>query len=142
MHSIHLKCQKIDFAESSILNDITFFQSKLTKEKLEEILSVKIRTEKVAIKDAKLRTFITEDSSRDDLVAHVYDVTYGIIKPSDNLVIIDDSIVRGTTLKMSILKMMDRLHPKRIVIVSSAPQIRYPDCYGISWIQIVYNGFG
>ena len=103
----------------------------LTKEKLEEILSVKIRSEKIAIKDVKLRTFITEDSSRDDLVAHVYDVTYGVIKTSDNLVIIDDSIVRGTTLKKSILKMMDRLHPKRIVVVSSAPQIRYPDCYGI-----------
>lgn len=103
----------------------------LTKEKLEEILSVKIRTEKIAIKDVKLRTFITEDSSRDDLVAHVYDVTYGVIKLTDNLVIIDDSIVRGTTLKKSILKMMDRLNPKRIVVVSSAPQIRYPDCYGI-----------
>ena len=103
----------------------------LTKEKLEEILAVKIRSEKIAIKDVKLRTFITEDSSRDDLVAHVYDVTYGVIKTSDNLVIIDDSIVRGTTLKKSILKMMDRLNPKRIVVVSSAPQIRYPDCYGI-----------
>jgi amidophosphoribosyltransferase len=108
----------------------------LTKEKLEEILSVKIRTEKIAIKDAKLRTFITEDSSRDDLVAHVYDVTYGVIKPTDNLVIIDDSIVRGTTLKMSILKMMDRLKPKSIVIVSSAPQIRYPDCYGIDMAKL------
>ncbi|WP_445453533.1 amidophosphoribosyltransferase [Flavobacterium sp. 25HG05S-40] len=108
----------------------------LTKEKLEEILSVKIRTEKIAIKDAKLRTFITEDSSRDDLVAHVYDVTYGVIKTEDNLVIIDDSIVRGTTLKMSILKMMDRLHPKRIVIVSSAPQIRFPDCYGIDMAKL------
>jgi amidophosphoribosyltransferase len=108
----------------------------LTKEGLEEILSVKIRTEKVAIKDAKLRTFITEDSSRDDLVAHVYDVTYGVIKPTDNLVIIDDSIVRGTTLKMSILKMMDRLQPKRIVVVSSAPQIRYPDCYGIDMAKL------
>ena len=108
----------------------------LTKEKLEEILSVKIRTEKIAIKDAKLRTFITEDSSRDDLVAHVYDVTYGVIKSTDNLVIIDDSIVRGTTLKMSILKMMDRLRPKRIVIVSSAPQIRYPDCYGIDMAKL------
>ncbi len=108
----------------------------LTKEKLEEILSVKIRTEKVAIKDAKLRTFITEDSSRDDLVAHVYDVTYGVIKPTDNLVIIDDSIVRGTTLKKSILRMMDRLNPKRIVIVSSAPQIRYPDCYGIDMAKL------
>ncbi|MES2410772.1 MAG: amidophosphoribosyltransferase [Bacteroidota bacterium] len=108
----------------------------LTKEKLEEILSVKIRTEKIAIKDAKLRTFITEDSSRDDLVAHVYDVTYGVILPKDNLVIIDDSIVRGTTLKMSIIKMMDRLHPKRIVVVSSAPQIRYPDCYGIDMARL------
>jgi len=103
----------------------------LTKEKLEEILAVKIRMEKIAIKDVKLRTFITDDSNRDDLVAHVYDVTYGVIKPTDNLVIIDDSIVRGTTLKQSILKMMDRLNPKKIVIVSSAPQIRYPDCYGI-----------
>jgi amidophosphoribosyltransferase len=108
----------------------------LTKEKLEEILAVKIRTEKIAIKDAKLRTFITEDSSRDDLVAHVYDVTYGVIKTTDNLVIIDDSIVRGTTLKMSIIKMMDRLHPKRIVVVSSAPQIRFPDCYGIDMARL------
>lgn len=108
----------------------------LTKEKLEEILSVKIRTEKIAIKDAKLRTFITEDSSRDDLVAHVYDITYGVIKPTDNLVVIDDSIVRGTTLKMSILKMLDRLNPKNMVIVSSAPQIRYPDCYGIDMAKL------
>ena len=108
----------------------------LTKEKLEQILSVKIRTEKIAIKDVKLRTFITEDSSRDDLVAHVYDVTYGVIQPTDNLVIIDDSIVRGTTLKKSILKMMDRLSPKRIVVVSSAPQIRYPDCYGIDMAKL------
>src|SRR5690606_10800900 len=108
----------------------------LTKETLHELLEVKIRTEKVAIKDAKLRTFITEDSSRDDLVAHVYDVTYGVIKPTDNLVIIDDSIVRGTTLKMSIIKMMDRLKPKSIIIVSSAPQIRYPDCYGIDMAKL------
>ncbi|HEX9980572.1 MAG TPA: amidophosphoribosyltransferase [Flavobacterium sp.] len=108
----------------------------LTKETLQELLSVKIRTEKIAIKDAKLRTFITEDSSRNDLVAHVYDITYGVIKPEDNLVIIDDSIVRGTTLKMSIIKMMDRLKPKRIVIVSSAPQIRYPDCYGIDMARL------
>jgi amidophosphoribosyltransferase len=111
-------------------------RSTLTEETLQELLKVKIRTEKVAIKDAKLRTFITEDSSRDDLVAHVYDVTYGVIKPTDNLVIIDDSIVRGTTLKMSIIKMMDRLKPKRIVIVSSAPQIRYPDCYGIDMAKL------
>jgi len=108
----------------------------LTKDTLQELLKVKIRTEKIAIKDAKLRTFITDDSSRDDLVAHVYDVTYGVIQPTDNLVIIDDSIVRGTTLKMSIIKMMDRLHPKRIVVVSSAPQIRYPDCYGIDMAKL------
>jgi len=106
-------------------------EGKLTNERLKEILTPKIRTEKIAIKDAKLRTFITEDSSRDDLVAHVYDVTYGVVKPEDNLVIIDDSIVRGTTLKKSIIKMMDRLNPKKIVVVSSAPQIRFPDCYGI-----------
>jgi amidophosphoribosyltransferase len=111
-------------------------RKKLTKDSLEELLSVKIRTEKIAIKDAKLRTFITDDANRDDLVAHVYDVTYGVIKPTDNLVIIDDSIVRGTTLKMSIIKMMDRLNPKRIVVVSSAPQIRYPDCYGIDMAKL------
>ena len=111
-------------------------RKKLTAESLHDLLAVKIRTEKVAIKDAKLRTFITEDNSRDDLVAHVYDVTYGVIKPTDNLVIIDDSIVRGTTLKMSIIKMMDRLKPKRIVVVSSAPQIRYPDCYGIDMARL------
>lgn len=108
----------------------------LTKEKLEEILSEKVRNEKIAIKDAKLRTFITEDSSRDDLVAHVYDVTYGVVKTTDNLVIIDDSIVRGTTLKTSILKILDRLNPKKIVIVSSAPQIRFPDCYGIDMARL------
>jgi len=108
----------------------------LTEDTLKELLSVKIRTEKIAIKDAKLRTFITEDSSRDDLVAHVYDVTYGVVKSTDNLVIIDDSIVRGTTLKQSIIKMMDRLHPKKIVVVSSAPQIRYPDCYGIDMAKL------
>lgn len=108
----------------------------LTEDTLKELLSVKIRTEKIAIKDAKLRTFITEDSSRDDLVAHVYDVTYGVVKPTDNLVIIDDSVVRGTTLKQSIIKMMDRLHPKKIVVVSSAPQIRYPDCYGIDMAKL------
>lgn len=106
-------------------------KDKLTNKRLSEILAPKIRTEKIAIKDAKLRTFITEDSSRDDLVAHVYDVTYGVVKPEDNLVIIDDSIVRGTTLKKSIIKMMDRLKPKKIIVVSSAPQIRFPDCYGI-----------
>jgi amidophosphoribosyltransferase len=108
----------------------------LTDARLKEILSHRLRTEKIAIKDAKLRTFITEDSSRNDLVAHVYDVTYGVIQPTDTLVIIDDSIVRGTTLKMSIIKMMDRLNPKKIVVVSSAPQIRYPDCYGIDMARL------
>jgi amidophosphoribosyltransferase len=111
-------------------------QGNLTKEKLEEIQSYKLRTEKIAVKDVKLRTFITEDSSRDDLVAHVYDVTYGVIKPEDSLVIIDDSIVRGTTLKKSILKILDRLNPKQIIVVSSAPQIRYPDCYGIDMARL------
>ncbi|WP_299133157.1 amidophosphoribosyltransferase [uncultured Tenacibaculum sp.] len=109
---------------------------KLSKERVIEILSTRPRFEKIAIKDAKLRTFITDDSSRDDLVAHVYDVTYGVVKPTDNLVIIDDSIVRGTTLKKSIIKILDRLQPKKIVIVSSAPQIRYPDCYGIDMARI------
>ncbi|TDU43390.1 amidophosphoribosyltransferase [Gelidibacter sediminis] len=108
----------------------------LSAEKVTQILSERPRIEKIAIKDVKLRTFITEDSSRDDLVAHVYDVTYGVIKPTDNLVIIDDSIVRGTTLKKSIIKMMDRLHPKKIIVVSSAPQIRYPDCYGIDMARL------
>ncbi|NRA92243.1 MAG: amidophosphoribosyltransferase [Psychroserpens sp.] len=109
---------------------------KLSAEHVTDILSERPRIEKIAIKDVKLRTFITEDSSRDDLVAHVYDVTYGVIRPTDNLVIIDDSIVRGTTLKKSIIKMMDRLNPKQIVVVSSAPQIRYPDCYGIDMANL------
>jgi len=108
----------------------------LDEERLETILSRKLRTEKIAIKDAKLRTFITEDSSRDDLVAHVYDVTYGVVKPEDTLVIIDDSIVRGTTLKKSIIKMLARLNPKKIIVISSAPQIRYPDCYGIDMARL------
>ncbi|AEK22278.1 amidophosphoribosyltransferase [Capnocytophaga canimorsus] len=108
----------------------------ISSEKLAEILSQKIRKEKVAIKDAKLRTFITEDSSRDDLVAHVYDITYGSVQKGDNLVIIDDSIVRGTTLKKSILNILGRLKPKKIVVVSSAPQIRYPDCYGIDMARL------
>ena len=110
--------------------------STITPEELHEILDVRPRIEKVAIKDAKLRTFITQDSSRDDLVTHVYDISYGSVKPTDNLVIIDDSIVRGTTLKKSILRMLDRLNPKKIVVVSSAPQIRYPDCYGIDMAKL------
>ena len=125
-----------DFLNQRKNNYILENKDTLTKDTLQELLAVKIRTEKVAIKDAKLRTFITEDSSRDDLVAHVYDVTYGVIKSTDNLVIIDDSIVRGTTLKMSIIKMMDRLKPKSIIVVSSAPQIRYPDCYGIDMAKL------
>jgi amidophosphoribosyltransferase len=102
-----------------------------TKE-LKKILDVLLRRERVAIKDAKLRTFITDDAHREDMVAHVYDVTYGLIRNNvDTLVVIDDSIVRGTTLRTSILRILDRLHPKKIIIVSSSPQIRYPDCYGI-----------
>ena len=108
----------------------------LNPEALQEILEVRPRIEKVAIKDAKLRTFITQDSSRDDLVAHVYDISYGSVKPGDYLAIIDDSIVRGTTLKKSILRILDRLNPKKIIVISSAPQIRYPDCYGIDMAKL------
>jgi len=108
-----------------------------SKEAISEILEARTRIEKIAIKDAKLRTFITQDSERDDLVTHVYDITYGSIhRGQDNLVVIDDSIVRGTTLKKSILRMLDRLEPKSIVMVSSAPQIRYPDCYGIDMAKL------
>ncbi len=109
----------------------------LTPERVEEIMNLKPRMEKVAVKDIKLRTFITQDNARDDLVAHVYDVTYGIINTGvDNLVVVDDSIVRGTTLRKSIIKILDRLGPKKIVIASSAPQIRYPDCYGIDMAKL------
>ncbi len=109
----------------------------LTDEDIKRIISFEPRIEKIAIKDVKLRTFIADDASRDDLVAHVYDVTYGIIRNHiDTLVIIDDSIVRGTTLKNSILRILDRLHPRKIIVVSSAPQIRYPDCYGIDMARI------
>lgn len=108
-----------------------------TDAELKSILSRKTRFEKIAIKDAKLRTFITQDESRDDMVAHVYDITYGTVeRDKDNLVVIDDSIVRGTTLKQSILRILDRLEPKKIVVVSSAPQIRYPDCYGIDMARM------
>jgi len=100
-------------------------------DEIAEIMKISPRAEKIAIKDAKLRTFITSDDSRDDLVSHVYDITYGTVKETDKLVMIDDSIVRGTTLKQSIIRILDRLGPKKIVVVSSAPQIRYPDCYGI-----------
>ena len=107
-----------------------------TNDQLKAILDLRPRVEKVAWKDVKLRTFITEDSSRDELVSHVYDITHGSVKPSDHLVAIDDSIVRGTTLKQSILRIFDRLSPKHIVIASSAPQIRYPDCYGIDMARM------
>ncbi|MBT8318208.1 MAG: amidophosphoribosyltransferase [Lutibacter sp.] len=125
-----------DFLNQQKAEVILKGQRSLSVEKVKEILSERPRVEKLAIKDAKLRTFIADDTSRDDLVAHLYDVTYGIVQPTDNLVIIDDSIVRGTTLKKSIIKILDRLHPKKIVIVSSAPQIRYPDCYGIDMAKL------
>lgn len=112
-------------------------QKSLTEEELTRILSIRPRIEKVAIKDVKLRTFITEDAGREDMVAHVYDITYGSVrKNKDNLVIIDDSIVRGTTLKKSILNILNRLGPKKITVLSSAPQIRYPDCYGIDMARL------
>jgi len=129
--------QKVqDFMNKDAEDKILKQGDKISKNKLRELLSQRPRIEKVAIKDAKLRTFITDDLSRDELVKHVYDVTYGAIKNTDNLVIIDDSIVRGTTLQKSIIKMLDRLSPKKIIIVSSAPQIRYPDCYGIDMAKM------
>jgi len=111
--------------------------SGLTPENLREILQMRPRMEKIAVKDAKLRTFITQDESRDDMVAHVYDITYGTVVPdTDHLVVLDDSIVRGTTLKQSIIRILSRLQPKKIVVVSSAPQIRFPDCYGIDMAKL------
>ncbi len=109
----------------------------ITVSDFERIMDVRPRIEKIAVKDIKLRTFITEDRNRDDLVAHVYDVTYGVIRRGkDNLVVLDDSIVRGTTLRESIIRILDRLEPAKIVIVSSSPQIRYPDCYGIDMAKL------
>lgn len=108
------------------------YEGELDADKLDQLLSIRPRMEKSLWKDVKMRTFISEDSSRDELVSHVYDVTYETVKPDDNLVVIDDSIVRGTTLRQSILKILDRLNPQKIIVVSSAPQIRYPDCYGIN----------
>ena len=118
------------------IKEVLSLKESLSRKKLEKLLSLKPRIEKVAIKDAKLRTFISDDANRDELVAHVYDITYGSIKKTDTLVIIDDSIVRGTTLQKSILKILDRLNPKKVIIVSSAPQIRYPDCYGIDMAKM------
>jgi len=109
----------------------------ITEEQLTEILAMRARVEKIAVKDVKLRTFITQDTERDDMVEHVYDITYGtVVENKDNLIIIDDSIVRGTTLKQSVIKILDRLKPKKIVVVSSSPQIRYPDCYGIDMAKL------
>ena len=126
-----------DYINQNKLKEIRALGPDATDEQLTEVLSKRARAEKIAIKDAKLRTLITQDSGRDDLVAHVYDVTYGAIAMGkDNLVVIDDSIVRGTTLKQSIFRILDRLGPKKIVIVSSAPQIRYPDCYGIDMAKL------
>jgi len=124
------------FISSQAIVKLLQEKQEISKENLEKLFSLKPRIEKVAIKDAKLRTFIADDANRDELVAHVYDITYGSIKKTDTLVIIDDSIVRGTTLQKSILKILDRLNPKKIVVVSSAPQIRYPDCYGIDMAKM------
>jgi len=119
------------------ISEIRRRNGQLTDRQIGEIISIEPRIEKIAVKDVKLRTFIADENSRHDLVAHVYDVTYGVIqKNEDTLVIIDDSIVRGTTLKDSIIKILDRLHPKKIIVVSSAPQIRYPDCYGIDMTRL------
>ena len=126
-----------DYLRGVKRNKILKLVNDINPEELDHILDIKPRIEKIAIKDAKLRTFITDDSQRNDLVAHVYDITYGTVRRGvDNLVIIDDSIVRGTTLRRSILRMLDRLEPRKIVIVSSAPQIRYPDCYGIDMAKL------
>ena len=126
-----------DYLNKSKIETIIKNHKSLTREGLADIINRRPRVEKIAVKDAKLRTFITGDRGRDDLVGHVYDVTYGVIRRGiDNLVVIDDSIVRGTTLKKSIIKILDRLDPKKIVIVSSSPQIRYPDCYGIDMAKL------
>ena len=126
-----------DYINQTKTDAIIKLRNTLTREELEQILAQRPRMEKIAVKDVKLRTFITEDKGRDNLVGHVYDVTYGVIRQGvDNLVVIDDSIVRGTTLKQSILKILDKLEPKKIVIVSSSPQLRYPDCYGIDMAKL------
>jgi amidophosphoribosyltransferase len=125
------------FCDKIKMERIIQLQGEVTPAKLEEIFRLKPRIEKIAVKDIKLRTFITQDSKRNDLVAHVYDVTYGTVRRgTDNLVVLDDSIVRGTTLKQSIIRILDRLGPRKIIIASSAPQIRYPDCYGIDMAKL------
>lgn len=126
-----------DYLSDVKLRKIQKLGSEIKEADLTDILSIRTRAEKVMVKDAKLRTFITQDDARDDMVAHVYDITYGSVRRElDNLVVIDDSIVRGTTLKQSVIRILDRLEPKKIVIVSSAPQIRYPDCYGIDMAKL------
>lgn len=126
-----------EYLNQEKVKEIEALGNAITHEKLQQILSRRIRSEKVAWKDIKMRTFIAEGNSRNDLAAHVYDITYGSIRPGkDNLVIIDDSIVRGTTLRESIIRIMDRLHPRRIVVVSSSPQVRYPDYYGIDMAKM------
>lgn len=121
-----------DYLQKRKMQRIWDNKDTITEAELSELISRRVHIEKIAIKDVKMRTFITEDASRNEMVQHVYDITYGTVKKNvDTLVVIDDSIVRGTTLKESIIKMLDRLEPKRIIVVSSAPQIRYPDCYGI-----------
>jgi amidophosphoribosyltransferase len=121
-----------DYLAKIKIEKILSWGKNVDEEKLSEMINRRIRIEKVAIKDVKMRTFIAEDVGRNEMVQHVYDITYGTVRPGqDTLVVIDDSIVRGTTLKESIIRMLSRLKPKRIVIVSSSPQIRYPDCYGI-----------
>ncbi len=126
-----------DYINQTKIDAIISKRSSLTKEELGKIIAWRPRVEKIAVKDVKLRTFITEDNSRDDLVSHVYDITYGVIRRGiDNLVVIDDSVVRGTTLRKSIIKILDRLEPKKIIIVSSSPQLRYPDCYGIDMAKL------
>lgn len=126
-----------DYLNEQKYEQLSAIEGKPSPEQLKEILNRRARIEKIAIKDAKARTFITQDDARDDMVAQVYDITYGsVVRGKDNLVVIDDSIVRGTTLKQSILRILDRLDPKRILVVSSAPQIRYPDCYGIDMAKM------
>ncbi|MDO5759989.1 MAG: amidophosphoribosyltransferase [Bacteroidota bacterium] len=128
-----------DYVDSIRKEKILSLKGKATKEELEEIFATTIRREYIVVKDVKMRTFITQDNERDDMVSHVYDVTYGQIREGvDNLVVIDDSIVRGTTLRQSILSILDKLGPKKIVVASSAPQIRYPDCYGIDMSRLGY----
>jgi amidophosphoribosyltransferase len=126
-----------DYLNKVKIQRIMSWEKDFDEEKLSEMINRRIRVEKVAIKDVKMRTFITEDSNRSEMVQHVYDITYGTVRrDEDTLVVIDDSIVRGTTLKESIVRMLSRLQPKRVIIVSSAPQIRYPDCYGIDMSKL------